>query len=105
MAAKEPNVVVLELHGMQAGALPIAPQPFLEQLSEVVRGPNIDVTWFRYNGHPTAAIQFRGDKDRPSVVLRQVDVRPGVLTIVGRSLEGAALSLPPVHLAAPPAGN
>jgi hypothetical protein len=90
MAGKEPNVIVLELQGMHAGALPVAPQPFLEQLSDLIRGPNVDVTWYRHNGHPTAAIQFRGDKDRFGVVLRQLDVRPGVLTIVGRTLEGGA---------------
>jgi hypothetical protein len=107
MAAKEPNVVVLELIGMQAGALPIAPQPFLEQLSEVVRGPNIDVTWYRHNGHPTAAIQFRGEQARPSVVLRHINVRPCVLTIVGRSLEPSAPVVngaPPRQVSAP-AGN
>jgi hypothetical protein len=88
LAPKERNVVVLELQSLHAGSLPISAQSLLEQLSEMLRKRNIDVTWYRHNGNPAAVLRFQSDyHSRPSVLLRQLELRNGMLTIVGRSLE------------------
>ncbi len=90
LAPKDRNVVVLELQSLHAGSLPISAQSLLEQLSTVARKSNIDVTWYRHNGNPTAVLRFQNDQPRPTVQLRQLEVRDGVLRIVGRSIESAA---------------
>ena len=85
LAKGESNVVVLELQSLHAGALPISAQSLLDQMSEVLRQHNIQMTWYRHNGHPTAAIKFQSDQPRPSAQLQQVELKPGMLVITGRS--------------------
>src|SRR5262249_5203406 len=59
LAAKEPNVVVLELKGLRAGSLPISAQSLLEHISEAARGQSLEVTWYRHNGNPVAVLRFQ----------------------------------------------
>jgi hypothetical protein len=87
LAPKEPNVVVLELQGLHAGALPVSAHSLLEELSEVVRRRNIEVNWYRHQGNPTAVLRFQSDQARASVQLRQLELRPGMITVAGRSLD------------------
>ena len=104
-AARERNVVVLQLRGMYAGALPISAQSLLEKISDTLRRNNVQVTWYRHEGRPTAALRFQADQPRPTMSLHQLDVRNGVLTIVG----GAADPVPRAALPDPaglsPQGN
>jgi hypothetical protein len=86
LAPKEPNVVVLELQGLHAGSLPISAQSLLEQISDIARRNNIDVTWYRHNGNPVALLRFPTDA-RSTVQLHQLQLSSGKLTIVGRALE------------------
>jgi hypothetical protein len=86
LAPKEPNVVVLELQGLHAGSLPISAQSLLEQISDIARRKNIDVTWYRHNGNPVALLRFLNDS-RSTVQLHQLELSSGKLTIVGRALE------------------
>ena len=97
VAKGEPNVVVLELQSLHAGALPISAQSLLDQMTEALRQHNIQVTWYRHNGHPTAAIKFQSDQPRQSAQLQQVELKPGMLVITGRSND----ALPPPPQAAP----
>ncbi|MCI0457364.1 MAG: hypothetical protein L0Z62_10380 [Gemmataceae bacterium] len=97
LAPKERNVVVLELQSLHAGSLPISAQSLLEQLSEMIRKRNIDVTWYRHNGNPAAVLRFQNDQARPSFLLRKLELRNGTLTVVGSSIKPAN----PHHTPAP----
>ncbi|HXG10960.1 MAG TPA: hypothetical protein VNK04_14465 [Gemmataceae bacterium] len=90
VAKKEPNVVVVELQGMQAGALPISAQSLLEHVSEAARRQNIEVTWYRHQGNPAALLRFQGKRSRATVQLQQLELHPGRLVIQGRSIDPAA---------------
>jgi hypothetical protein len=86
LAAREPNVIVLELHGLHAGALPISAQSLLEQISDIGHRNNIDVTWYRHNGNPVALLRFPNDA-RSGVQLLQLELGSGKLTLVGRAVD------------------
>jgi len=88
LAKEEPNVVALELEAFRAGALPIAAQSLLEQVSEVGRQNGIDVNWYRHtNGHPVALLRFQADQARPTLQLLGVQLEQGAITVKGRSNE------------------
>jgi hypothetical protein len=87
LASQAPNVVALELQGLHAGALPVAAQSLLERISEAARQNNIDVSWYRHDGHPVALLRFQADQDRPTVKIEHLCLKPGVLEIQGRSME------------------
>jgi hypothetical protein len=105
LAPKEPNMVALELQGVHAGSLPISSQSLLEQVSEIGRRQNIEVTWYRHNGNPVALLHFVSSKPRPTVQLQQLQVRDGAITLRGGSTD----TTPRIHaspdVALPPLGN
>jgi hypothetical protein len=86
LAQGQANVIVLELQKLHAGALPISSQSLLKDISEIVSG-RIQVSWYRHNGNPTAVLKFQGDQARSTAQLRRLELKPGVLTIVGESCE------------------
>jgi len=96
LAKNEPNVVVLELQRLHAGALPVSAQSLLEEISEVLRRQNIQVTWYRHNGNPTAAIRFQTDQPRVTAQLQQLELKPGVVTVAGHTSEPLPRPAPPV---------
>jgi len=98
LAPKQYNVVVLELESLHAGSLPVSAQSLLEQLSDALRRHNVEVTWYRHRGNPAAVLRFQSDQARPTVQLRGLTVRNGMLTLVGGSVETA-----PAHVAGPQA--
>jgi hypothetical protein len=79
------NVLAMEIESLKAGALPLSPATLLDKISEVARRQNIDVTWFRENGHPVAIMRFQSDLTRPTLLFQQIDLSNGTLTIKGRS--------------------
>jgi hypothetical protein len=81
----ESNAVALELQNLHAGAIPIAAQSLLEQLSEAARQSNIGVTWYRYHGNPVALLRFQTDQDRPTIRFDHLVLRDGAIEIRGRS--------------------
>jgi hypothetical protein len=87
LAPKEPNVVALELRGVHAGSLPISAQSLLDQVTEIGRRKDIEVTWFRHNGNPVALLHFLSDKPHPTVQLQNLQIRNGALTLRGRCLD------------------
>jgi hypothetical protein len=95
LARGEVNAVALELEGLRAGALPISGQWLLEEIAKAAResGNGIDVTWYRLNGHPVALIRFQVDQAHPTLLLQDVHVDQGSLTIRGRSTEAALHAL------------
>ncbi len=91
LAAREPNVVALELQGLHAGSLPISAQSLLERVSETARQNNIEVTWYRYKGNPVALLRFQADQDRPTYRLERLTLHDGLIEIHGRSIDASPL--------------
>jgi hypothetical protein len=85
VAKQEPNVIVLELRSVHAGALPISAQSLLDDISDSLRMHGIKVRWFRHNGNPTAALKFNTDQPQPSCQVRQLELKPGQIGIFGHS--------------------
>ena len=46
-------------------------------------------SWFRLNGHPVALLRFQADQAHPSLLLQDVHLDQGSLTIRGRATEAA----------------
>jgi hypothetical protein len=86
LAPAEPNVVALELQGLHAGALPISAQSLLQQIYDIARRKNIDVTWYRHKGNPVALLRFQNE-GRTTVQLHQLELSAGKLTLIGRAVD------------------
>jgi hypothetical protein len=86
LAKGEPNVIVMELNGLRAGALPIATQSLLDRLFEVARKNGFDVLWYRYNGHPTALLRFQSSQPRTTLQLQALQIDQGSIRIRGKTL-------------------
>jgi hypothetical protein len=83
LVAQKTNVVALELISFRAGALPLGTQALLDSITESVRKQNIDVTWYRHNGHPVALLQFQANQPRPNMLLRRLELKVGRVIIAG----------------------
>jgi hypothetical protein len=102
---KEPNVLLVEVVSRRAGAVPISTQAVVDDLVELgnrlsaepLQEPrpekknailaelprSVDVTPYRYEGHPVALIRFPVDPGRPAPQLRCLHLEPATLTISG----------------------
>jgi hypothetical protein len=88
LAARELNVVALELLGLHAGALPISVQSFMERVQDAAGRNNFQVAWYRHHGHPVALLHFQADRgDRPGVQLQWLELQPGQFVIGGRAID------------------
>jgi hypothetical protein len=85
LAKGQRNVVVLQLIGLHAGSLPISSQSLLEDISTYLSSKGVQVTWYRHQGHPTAILKIQSDQNQASALLQQIDLQPGIITIVGQS--------------------
>jgi hypothetical protein len=90
LVAHEANLVGVELLGLHAGAVPISPQPFLEQIAERARAWNVDLSWYRHEGKLVGLARIQPDRPNPSVVLQRLELHEGRLLVEGRSAEPAA---------------
>jgi hypothetical protein len=87
----EVNTVAVELVGMHAGALPVELQWFrgLDAIAEAVQDRNVDVAWYRHDGHLVGVFRLYADQPRPPTQLRTVQVTDGRVTVAGRSMVDA----------------
>ena len=86
LVSKEANVVALELQGMRAGAMPFSAQSLLEGVAETIRQARIDISpWYRHRGNPVALLRLQSERSSATARLTQLELRPGVLLIGGRS--------------------
>jgi len=85
----EPNLLALEIQQLRAGAMPLAIKLLQDELDEMARKQNLDIQWYRHEGNPVAIIRYQADKREPTVVLKELEVRAGVLLVKGRTLEPA----------------
>jgi hypothetical protein len=95
LIAREPNAVALKFERIHAGALPISAQSLLDRVADFAHQKDIEATWYRHNGRPVLVLRFEADKSNPRFRLLQLELRPGMLRIHGKSLDGSArLDLP-----------
>jgi hypothetical protein len=82
--------MVLELDGIHAGSLPVAAQSVLEEVSRVLREKDVEINWYRHNGHPCAVLRFQTEPQRSPVQLTAIQSKfdkEGTLVIQGRNNE------------------
>lgn len=87
LAAKDVNVVAVEILGRRAGGLPLTTQSLLREMSELAKKRNIDISWYRRDGNPVALVRFQADRPRPTFQLQRLDVANGMIHIGGKSFE------------------
>lgn len=94
LAANECNVIVIEVEGLYAGRLPFSSQTILERFSEAARRREMEVTWYRLNGHPVALLRFQPGKQDPTVQLRRLKLQEGTLHLAGGPADSRSRTLP-----------
>jgi hypothetical protein len=102
LARAEVNVLALEIVSLQAGSLPLSTGTLLDYISEAARRENIDITWYRHEGHPVAIMRFQSDLTRPTFQFDRVELQDGRLTIAGRSTDPLAAAPPPPRAVSKP---
>src|SRR5262245_64259069 len=81
----EINVLALEIVSLQAGSLPLSTGTLLDYISQAARRENIDITWYRHDGHPVAIMRFQSDLTRPTFQFEQLEMKGDKLTNGSRS--------------------
>lgn len=88
LAPKEPNLLVIEILGRKAGAVPIPSQQILQEISEMGRKHSVGVEWYRNKTNPAAVIRFLHDANqRPCAQFRQLVLEPGKILFAGRAFD------------------
>jgi hypothetical protein len=91
LVAKEANMIALEFRSLHAGAIPISAQWLLERVSDSARQRDIEVTWYRNQGHPVLVLRFQAQRTSPTFQLLKLKLQDGMLLIAGRSLDSSPL--------------
>jgi hypothetical protein len=88
-AGQEPNVLVMELEGLYAGALPFTGRSLLEKLSEIGRQNSIGVSWFRHQktGNAVAVLRFQDNLPRPTLEIEAIQISPGSMSVSGHFID------------------
>ncbi|WP_020469182.1 hypothetical protein [Zavarzinella formosa] len=81
------NMLAVEIVGLNAGRLPLSTSTLLDYITAMSRQQNIDVTWYRSEGHPVAIMRFQADQTRPTFQFERVELKDQELVLVGRSTE------------------
>lgn len=92
LTAEEPNVIALELLDLRSGELPIPARTLLDYITEAAHQLNIEVTWYRHNGHPVALMRLQADQVRPTVQLQRIQLQAGRIYLAGRSSTASLVS-------------
>jgi hypothetical protein len=100
----ESTAVVLELENFEAGALSVSSQSVLDEISRLLREKDIEINWYRHNGHPVAVVRFQANQQRSTIQLTAIQVKDDLLMIQGRNNDPALGPFPQAGGAAP-AGN
>lgn len=87
LVANETNLIAVEVVRLRAGGMPISPQFFLDRIREIARRENIEVKWYRRDGHPVAMLRLQAYQRQPSIHLQQLRLQQGQIVIFGRSVE------------------
>ena len=88
LAPKEVNVICIEFLGRHAGALPLATQSLLNEISEVASRNGFEITWYRHEGNPVALVRIQqNDHSLAPTQLQRLEVKQGWIAIGGISQE------------------
>lgn len=87
LVGKKVNTVAVELCGVYAGSLPIESQVLMDWVTEKARDSNVDVAWYRHDGHPVGLFRFFANDPAPTTQIRMVKIGDGKLALAGRSLD------------------
>ncbi len=82
---EDSSALVLELESLQAGLLPVSAQSVLEEIARVLREKEVEISWYRLNGHPTAVVRFQTDQQHSAIQLTAIQAKDGQLVIQGRT--------------------
>jgi hypothetical protein len=96
----EVTTLAMEIVSLQAGSLPLSTGTLLDRISEAARRENIDISWYREQGHPVAIMRFQADLTRPTFQFDQIELKDGKLTVTGRSTD--LLGPPPPRMVSKP---
>lgn len=94
LVSTEVNTVAVELSGLWLGNLAFGNQWLLDWVTETAHERNVDVTWYRHDGHPVGLFRFYADQPYPVVQIRTVKIAGGAVSVAGR-LTPEAGQLPP----------
>jgi hypothetical protein len=71
----------------------------LEEISRLLREKDIEINWYRHNGHPCAALRFQTDPQHSPVQLSAIQSKndqEGMLIIQGRTNDPSLGPFPPI---------
>jgi hypothetical protein len=103
LVQSEPNCLAVEIMAIRAGALPLGLQSILDNVTDVARESNIDVSWYRHEGKPVGLFRFFADQGRrPPKQFKAFQIHDGKLTVAGKTtLEGSGIPAGAVPLFGP----
>jgi hypothetical protein len=93
------NTLAVELVAVRAGAVPFGSQSLLDFISESARDSNVDVTWYRHDGHAVGLFRFYADQRRPATHIQTVKVADGAVTVAGHSTVESVIPVAPIGIA------
>jgi len=96
---KLPCTLAIEVCSLKAGMVPIGSQRYLDALSEAALENNIEVNWYRKDGHPVGVFRFYANQPRPNRIFGGLTIADGKLTLSGKNLADAPVA------DGPPAAN
>lgn len=88
------STLAMEIVSVQAGSLPLSSGFVLDHITSAARRQNIDVSWYRHEGHPVAIMRFQSNQQRPTFQFDDIKLRDGALAITGRASEQPVAPLP-----------
>ncbi len=83
----EPNVLLIQIEQLRAGALPLTTKFLQERLRDSAHGLNIDMQWYRNEGCPVVLLRFQSNRREPSIHIDELQLHSGKLYVKGRSID------------------
>lgn len=87
VAKREVNVIAVEVQRRRAGAMPFPTQQVFNELTELGKRHNVEVTWYRLGANPVAIVKVQSDRPRPVAQFTDISLRTGVLNVQGFSID------------------
>ncbi len=83
----EPNVLLIQVEQLRAGALPLTTKFLQERLRDSASGLNIDMQWYRNEGRPVVLLRFQSNRREPTIQIDELQFQSGKMTVKGRSID------------------
>jgi hypothetical protein len=86
-APKETNTVALQLVRLRAGLVPLSSKFLMHRVTRLLQSQvkDVEVSWYRHEGHLVALLRFSASRPRPTTQLKQLKVGQDRIIISGRS--------------------